>query len=505
MTAKNETYQKLVGHVQRTGHLKSTMALLQWDQQTQLASAGHAYRAEQMMTLAGMIHQREVAPEVGDWLNELLETELASDRHSVTGSAIHELQRQYQKKAKLPQALVESLARATSIGQQIWAEARQENDFSKFAPQLTEIFQLKREEADALGFEQCRYDALLDEYEPGAKTGEIESVLDQLRADLVPLVQAISQSENKIPVDIVHREFPVSHQRELGLQVASEIGFDFDSGRLDVTTHPFCTTLGPRDCRITTRYNDHYFNGSFFGTMHEAGHGIYEQGLDPDQFGLPAGTYCSLGIHESQSRLWENLVGRSFGFWKYFYPLVQKKFDSLTDISLEQFHAAINHSSPSLIRVEADEATYDLHIIIRFELEKSMLDDEFPIRELPDAWNNKYEQYLGIRPDTDALGCLQDVHWSAGLVGYFPTYSLGNICASQFFARANDELGNLEEKFERGEFAQLKQWLNSQIHSLGGRYRSSELVEKVVGQPMNHEKLIDHLKHKFGKLYELSA
>ncbi len=500
-----EIYDQLTEHIRKTGYLKSTMALLEWDQQTQLPNAGHAYRAEQIMSLAGLIHQREVDPQVGQWLNELAESDLANDRHSITGSTIHEVKRQFEKKAKLPQSLVESLAKATSLGQRIWVESRKADDFKKFAPQLKEIFRLKREEADAIGHDNCRYDVLLDDFEPGAKTSEIEATLQNLRAELVPLVKAISESSAEIPVEIVQREFPIDIQRELGIAAAQAIGFDFERGRLDVTAHPFCTTLGPKDIRITTRYNKNHFNGAFFGTLHEAGHGIYEQGLDVEQFGLPSGTYCSLGIHESQSRLWENLVGRSWGFWKYFYPQAQQKYSSLSNVSIEQFYAAINHSAPSLIRVEADEATYDLHIIIRFELEKALLDDELSVDDLPGAWNEKYQQYLGVQPDSDARGCMQDVHWSAGLVGYFPTYSLGNICASQFFAHADSELGNLEERFEQGEFASLKHWLNTHIHALGSRYRSSELVEKVVGQPLNHEKLVDHLTTKFGKIYLLSA
>ena len=296
-------------------------------------------------------------------------------------------------------------------------------------------------------------------------------MLEGLRKALVPLVAAIAASDRRADVSILARHYPIDVQEWFSREAAAKIGFDFCRGRLDVTAHPFCTGLGPHDCRITTRYDEHYFNCAFFGTLHEAGHGIYDQGLPANHYGLPPAEAISLGIHESQSRMWENLVGRSLAFWQHFFPAAQQAFpDSLSNETVERFYFAVNDVRPSLIRVEADEATYNLHILIRFELEQSLLSGDLPVADLPAAWNEKYEKYLGIRPSNDADGVLQDIHWSAGLVGYFPTYSLGNLYASQFFAQAEADLGPLDAKFRSGDFQPLKNWLVEHIHSQGQRY-----------------------------------
>ena len=378
------------------------------------------------------------------------------------------------------------------------------NDFAGFAPLLKKIVDLKQQQARAIGFQEHPYDALIDEYEPGMSTKEVGAVLANLCDELVPLVAKIKDSDTAPDTTCLRRSFPVDRQKQFAREISSAIGFDYDRGRLDVTAHPFCTELGPNDCRITTRYDANFFNSAFFGTLHESGHGIYEQGLDAEQYGLPAGTYCSLGIHESQSRLWENLVGRSRSFWQHYYPVAQRHFpDALGDVAQEDFYRAVNTVSPSLIRVEADEATYDLHIAIRFELERDLIDGSLSVDDLPSAWNSKYEQYLGITPDTDSNGVLQDVHWSAGLIGYFPTYSLGNLYASQFFAAARRDLGDLDAIFAAGQFTELKNWLNKHVHQHGKRYSGRELGERITGQPLEHSELLAHLESKFGEVYEL--
>jgi carboxypeptidase Taq len=327
-------------------------------------------------------------------------------------------------------------------------------------------------------------------------------VLADLREKLVPLVSAIAGSKRCPDISILSREFPVDAQDAFSKEAATAIGFDFDRGRLDVTAHPFCTTLGPHDCRITTRYDKNFFNAAFFGTLHEAGHGIYEQGLPPDQFALPLGEAVSLGIHESQSRMWENLVGRSREFWRHFYSTAQARFPAaLGGVDAEAFYFAINDVRPSLIRIEADEATYNLHILIRFELEQALLSGDLAAADAPAAWHDKYRQYLGIASETDADGVMQDVHWSAGLVGYFPTYSLGNLYAAQFFATADRELGGLSAQFARGEFRPLREWLRDKIHRHGQRYSSAELVKRVTGQELSSEPLVKHLRAKYGELY----
>jgi carboxypeptidase Taq len=315
------------------------------------------------------------------------------------------------------------------------------------------------------------------------------------------LVQAIRESGRQPDVSILHRRFPPEAQQAFGRMAAARIGFDFDRGRLDVTAHPFCSGLGPSDCRITTRYDEHYFNDAFFGILHEAGHGIYEQGLRVDQYGLPLGEAVSLGLHESQSRLWENFVGRSLAFWQFFYPEAQRHFPALADVRLGDFHFAVNDVRSSLIRTEADEATYNLHILIRFELEQALLDGDLPLDDLPSAWNAKYEKYLGITPPDAAQGVLQDIHWGGGLIGYFPTYALGNLNAAQLFRQADADLGGLAEPFTRGDFQPLRQWLGEKIHRQVQRYSASELIRRVTGQPLSHVPLIDHLRQKLGPLY----
>jgi carboxypeptidase Taq len=497
-------FDELCSLAREAALLESIDALLGWDERTYLPPEAGAYRAEQMTYIAGLLHKKRTDPRLGELLGELATSKLAKDPHSDVGTTIRQLRREYDKRIKLPQKLVEELTRAAVLGQQAWVKARQNDDFASFAPHAEKLYHLKRQQAECLGYAKHPYDALLDDFEPGAKTDDVTRVLQELRQELVPLVQAIIASGKNAPVEIVSREYPSAAQEAFGKAAAAAIGFDFQRGRLDVTHHPFCAGMGPGDCRITTRYDERFFNTAFFGILHEAGHGIYDQGLRTEQFGLPPGMFVSLGIHESQSRMWENLVGRGRAFWKHFFPQLKAAFPAATDgICPDDFFWAVNHVEPSLIRVEADEATYNLHIIVRFELEQELLSGNLAVTDLPGAWREKYQQYLGIAPPNDADGCLQDVHWSAGLIGYFPTYSLGNLYAAQFFERADRELGGLEAQFARGEFLSLKQWLNKQIHQRGQCYTASELVQLITGQPLSHAPLIRHLRGKFGPLYGL--
>jgi carboxypeptidase Taq len=499
------TYDRLSIHFREVGYLASAQSLLGYDERTKLPPAGADYRAEQMSYLAGVIHQRETAPEVGEWLADLADSPLAADPHSDTGADIVNLRRDYDRKTKLPQSLVEELAKLSVLGQQVWAEARKANDFPRFQPILQRTIELKRREAHAIGFENDAYDALLDEYEPGAKTAEVTVVLNGLRDQLIPLVAAIAASPHRPNVEILKGHVPKAVQDKFGRQLASAIGYELSAGGLDVTPHPFCSTLGPRDVRLTTRYDEDFCPGALFSTLHEAGHGIYEQGLRADRYGLPTGQAVSLGIHESQSRMWENFVGRSRAFWAHFYPAAQKAFGGpLADAPLENFYHAINDVRPSLIRTESDEATYNLHILIRFELEQSLLNDELHVADLPAAWHAKYREYLGIQSPTDSDGVLQDVHWSSGAFGYFPTYSLGNLYAAQLFEKANADLGDLAAMFRRGEFRPLREWLRTNVHQQGRRYPAAELARRVTGQPLSHDALLRHLRHKFTPLYDLA-
>lgn len=499
------TYDRISAHAREIAILNATQALLGWDERTKLPPAGGAYRAEQMSFLAGFIHKKQTAPEVGEWLAELIGSPLAADPHSQTGADIVNLKRDYERKTKLPQTLVEELAKLSVLGQQLWVEARKANDFARFRPLLQRTIELKRQEATAIGYDDQPYDALLDEFEPGAKTVEVAAELRGLREQLVPLVAAIAASPRRANLDALRGRYPAELQETFGKRTATAIGFDFNAGRLDVTNHPFCAGVGPRDVRLTTRYDEKSLDGSLFSTLHEAGHGIYEQGLPAERYGLPTGEAVSLGIHESQSRLWENLVGRSREFWEHFYPEAQSTFhDALSGVSLDAFYFAINDVRPSLIRTESDEVTYNLHILIRFELELALINDELSVADLPEAWHAKYREYLGIQSPTDADGVLQDVHWSSGAFGYFPTYSLGNLYAAQFFEKAQQDLGDLHLMFRRGEFLPLREWLRTNIHSQGRRYPAAELARRVTGFPLSHDALMRHLRGKFGPLYDIS-
>jgi carboxypeptidase Taq len=499
------TYDKLCAHAREVALLTSTQALLGWDERTKLPPAGGDYRAQQMSYLAGVIHKKQTAPEVGEWLAVLAESPFAAAPHSETGADIVNLKRDYDRKTKLPQALVEEIARLSVLGQQLWAEARKANDFPRFRPLLERMVELKRQEAAAIGFDREPYDALLDEYEPGAKTADVARVLAGLREQLVPLVAELAASGRRPNLEVLSRHYPVELQEKFGKHSTESIGFDFKRGRLDITDHPFCGGAGPHDVRLTTRY-DNSIGGALFSTLHEAGHGIYEQGLPADRYGLPTGEAVSLGIHESQSRMWENFVGRSRPFWEHFFPQAQSMFpDSLKNVSLDSFYFAINDVRPSLIRTESDEVTYNLHILIRFELELDLINDRLQIADLPAAWNAKYREYLGIESPTDSDGVLQDVHWSGGAIGYFSTYSLGNLYAAQLFEAATRELGDLHAMFRRGEFVPLRDWLREHIHSQGRRYPAAELARRVTGVPLSHDALLRHLRGKFGPLYGLAT
>lgn len=500
-------YEEVCRHARQTAVLASVESLLGWDERCLLPAGAGEFRAEQMSLLAGMVHDRQTDPALGSWLNELSASSLARDSASDSATTIRQLKRQFDKKTKLPKSLVEELTRTAVMGQQAWQTARKNNDFPSFAPLLERTLELKRRQAQAIGYTESPYDALLDDFEPGELTSNVSRVLGGLRAELVPLVGAIRESAargRQSNVSILSRHYPIDVQERFGREVATKIGFDFGRGRLDVTAHPFCSSTGPHDCRITTRYDPRHFNGAFFGTLHEAGHGIYEQGLRSEQYGLPPGEAVSMGIHESQSRMWENLVGRGRSFWEHFYPSAQQAFpEALSNVPLDDFYFAINDVRPSLIRVEADEATYNLHILIRFELEQALLSGDLRVNDLPGAWRQKYQDYLGITPPNDANGVLQDIHWSAGLIGYFATYSLGNLYAAQFFARANAELGGLDTQFARGEFQPLRDWLATKIHRQGQHYTAAQLVERVTGKPLSHEPLMAHLRAKLGPLYGL--
>jgi carboxypeptidase Taq len=500
----HHAYEELIRRSRERALLASCSALLGWDEQTYLPRGGSSYRGDQMALLAGLHHERGTDPRVGELLEAVEASDLVAELGSPESANVREWRRGFDRVAKLPHTLVEELARTTSIAQQEWVEARKASDFNKFRPWLVSIIDLKRQEAACLAAGGDLYDALLDDYEPGAKGKELAALFEALRRDLVPFVASIAESGKGSKAGALEGDYPIDRQKIFGEMVASVVGFDFERGRLDTTAHPFCSGIGPGDTRITTRFDPRDFASAFFGILHEVGHGLYEQGLDPSHYGTPMGEAVSLGVHESQSRLWENGVGRSKAFWEHWLPQARRFFrEPLHAVGLDAFHKAINRVEPSLIRVEADEVTYNLHILIRFKLEQALIGGDLSVDDLPAAWNERYREDLGVTPPDDAQGCLQDIHWAAGLVGYFPTYTLGNLYAAQLYARADADLGGLESQFARGDFAPLLTWLREKIHRNGQWYRAADLIRLATGAALDHRPLVQTLKAKYGPIYEL--
>lgn len=500
------TYLDLLTQLRGAAVLGSCASVLGWDEQTYLPPAGAEHRAEQLATLAGLTHERATAPRIGELLAELEQSGSLGEPTLEMEVNVREARHSYDRATKLPRALVEELSRTTTLSQSAWVSARKKSDFAEFLPWLEKMIGLKRQQAEAIGYPGgVPYDALLDEFEPGASSREIAATFAPLRDELVKLVSAIQGSSRRPNIDLLTRRFPLEAQRRFAEEAAKQIGFDFEAGRLDIAAHPFCSGMGPGDCRLTTRYNEQHFPGAFFGVLHEAGHGMYEQGLSRSAFGSPMGEAISLGIHESQSRLWENFVGRSRAFWQHFFGSAQQAFpEALTGVGLDEWYAAINDVRPSFIRVEADEVTYNLHIMLRFEMEQPLISGDLKPADVPAAWNEKFTRSFGLTPPDAARGCLQDIHWSAGLLGYFPTYSLGNMYAAQFYDAAQRDLGDLPTQFARGEFRPLLDWLRTNIHSHGKRCRAGDLVQHVTGAPLSHQSLIAHLHRKFDRLFGLA-
>jgi carboxypeptidase Taq len=495
-------YDELLSRAREESLLTSCQAVLGWDELTYMPPGGVAARANQMAFLAGLQHDKASDPRIGELLAVVEGSSLLADSVSVAAVNVREIRRSYRRFQRLPRSLVEELARITPLAQQQWATSRQEADFASFCPWLEKIVALRRQEAKCLGYDKVPYDALLDYYEPGARTADIARLFAALRTELAPLLATIAGSRRRRKRAILKRNYPVERQHAFAVEAAVVLGFDFQRGRVDTCVHPFSTHIAPGDCRIAIRYDANNFSDAFFALLHEVGHGLYEQGLDPEHDGTPLGTITSLGLHESQSRLWENLVGRGLPFWKYFFPRARQAFpEALGKVALGDFYLAVNHVEPSCNRVQADEVTYNLHILVRFELEQALIAGDLAVADLPAAWNEAYKNTLGVAVPNDAEGCLQDGHWSEGLIGYFPTYTLGNLYAAQLFAKARSDLGNLDAAFAKGDFTGLLDWLREKIHREGARYLAPQLIEKVTGQAPDHKPLVEALKSKFAEVY----
>ena len=501
---QNNHFEFVRQNAQQAALLHSAADALEWDERTGMPIAAGEYRAEQVSTLRGLAHQKRTDAKYQDSIEQLFNLVDKENSTDISVITIKKLHGDLQRDTKLSTDLVKKLATLTVRGQQQWDSARKNNCFEEFKPILKEIVKLKREVGDRLkeGTDLSRYESLIDEYEPGARTQHLDKLFENLRIPLVDLIKRIGISNQKPNPNLFRQSLPIEKQRELSRMVAESIGFDFGRGRLDETSHPFCTTLGPHDCRILTRYDPSDLATGLFGTMHEAGHGMYEQGLDPDAFGLPLGSYCSLGIHESQSRMWENQVGRSEAFWTWIAPKLEAQFGpQLGSQPVSELYFAANEIRPSLIRVEADEATYNLHIIIRYDLEKMLIEGTLGVEDLSEAWNTRYHQDLGITVEEDRDGVLQDVHWSAGLFGYFPTYTLGNLIGAQLFASAETAIGDLHQNLANGRFDKLLEWSRDTVHRHGRTMNSEEIVKNATGDTLSPEYLINYLKNKLEPLY----
>ncbi len=486
------SYERLVEVGQGIQLLEDTQALLSWDQEVLMPPKGVAYRARQMSWLSGEIHRRFTDPVVGEWISELEGEDLDE-----TGKAnAREWDHQYRRANALPVELVEKFASAQAVSKSLWADAREKSDFSLFEKSLSELIDLNKEKAELWGYEECAYDALLESFERGAKASVLEKVLGGLKSDLVPLVEEAFATE---PFDqsLIKGEYPREKQSAFNREVAEKTGFDFDAGRIDTAVHPFCSGMGSFDTRLTTRYDLEDFRSSLFGVLHEAGHGLYEQGLREELRGQPVGNSVSLGVHESQSRLWENHVGRSLEFWEQWFERAVDYFPHLKSLSPEKMTRAVNQAERSFIRVEADEVTYDLHILLRFEIEKAIFDGEISVSQIPQEWNRRFKEMFGMEVSDDSQGCLQDIHWSMGMFGYFPTYSLGNLNASHLYKAARSSDSSVDEGIKCGDYAPLLNWMRTRIHKQGSLYLPGELIERAAGSPVSASAHLEHLRSRY--------
>lgn len=497
-----EKLQELKERFAVVNDLQRAAAVLGWDQQTYMPPRGAPARAEQLATLGKLAHEHFIADENGALLDALAEYAAQLPYDSDEASLIRVTKREYAQAKRVPPALVEEMTRAASLAFQAWQRARAEANFKAFQPYLEKNVALRIELANCLGYTERIYDALLDQYEPQMTTAQVEAIFAPLRQEIVALVRAIARNADAVDAAVLQREYDTSKQWEFGVEVIKRIGFDFERGRQDKAPHPFTTSFALDDVRITTRLNKNFLPAALFGTIHETGHALYELGYRAELARTPLASAASLGAHESQSRLWENIVGRSRGFWQFWFPRLREMFPAqLADQTAESFYRAVNKVAPSFIRVEADEVTYGLHIMLRFEMENALVERKLAVADVPDAWNAKMQEYLGIVPPNDALGCLQDVHWSYGDLGYFATYLLGSMFAAQLYERAVRDVPTIPEHIARGEYADLLAWLREKVHTHGRKFTLDELARRVTGEPLQARAYVTYLKTKFGEIY----
>jgi carboxypeptidase Taq len=499
-----ESLEQLNDRLVRIKRLAEVSELLGWDQQTYMPEGAAAARGEQSAALNQLIHELFVDPVTGTLLARAEQEADGGDPDSDGVRMLAAVRRDYDRETRIPSDLVAEISRHQAVSHSIWVRARQENDFASFAPALEKMLDLTRRKAECLGYQDHIYDALLDGYEPGMKQADVAKMFADIRPALVQLTRDIGSTTRPTDASLLHRSYPVEGQRAVTLKLAAGLGFDLHRGRQDEAAHPFCSGFNRDDVRITTRFDPNYLGQALYATLHETGHGLYEQGLTAEYDPTPLGASASLGIHESQSRLWENLVGRSRPYCEFAFPQFQAVFPvALAGETSESFYRAVNLVQPSLVRVEADEVTYNLHVMLRFELECELLTGALKVSDLPAAWNARMESYFGLTPPDDRQGVLQDVHWAEGLIGYFPTYALGNLISGQIWHSVNQAIPDLDDRIRQGRFEDLLAWQRSNIHRHGRKYLPAELVERATGEPLTSRHYLDYLTRKYSDIYAL--
>ena len=499
----NPKFDQLKVLINEAADLYHAIDLLSWDQQTHMPPGGAAERGHQIATLTRIAHLKFTSDIVGRLLEDLKPYASELDPDSDDARLIKVTAHRYEKQTKVPVELVAEFAKVTSDAHLVWEQAREKSEFVKFQPYLETIFELRRRYAALFVPYDHIYDPLLDDFEPGLKTAEVQAIFSSLRPQQVELIRAITERP-QVDDSFLRQPYDEKKQWDFGVEVITRFGYDWMRGRQDKSTHPFTIDFGTGDVRITTRFLPDYFPSAFFSTTHECGHALYAQGINPNLNRTPLGKGASLGIHESQSRLFENFVGRSRDFWIHFYPSLQKYFPAqLGNVPLETFYKGINKVASSLIRVEADEATYNLHIMLRLELEIALIQGSLEVKDLPEAWEDGMRTYLGMIPPNDSLGVLQDVHWSNGYIGYFPTYALGNLIAAQLWECVNQDIPDLHDQIQRGVFADLTGWMREKIHWHGMKFEPQELVQRVTGSKIDPGPYIRYLITKYGEIYGL--
>lgn len=500
MSSKKE--QEFLDYVKKMESFSEALSLIFWDLRTGAPKKGVDQRSEVIGQLSSEVFKMSTSEQMKEYIEDLSLDESLND---ITKKSIEECKKEYEKNKKIPPEEYHEYVKLTSKAEAVWEEAKEKSDFKMFQPYLEKLVEFNKKFISYWGYEGNKYNTLLDLFEPGMTVEVLDDEFKKLRDRIVPLVQAIQSKGANINTKFIFESFPKESQKQFSLEILKEIGYDFDAGRLDETVHPFAIGLNPGDVRITTKFDEGDFRTAIFGTIHEAGHALYEQNISMDLVGTPLCTGTSMGIHESQSLFMENFVGRSYSFWERYYNILKKHSNGQFDqVELADFYNAINESKASLIRIEADELTYPLHVMVRYEIEKGLFNDEIKVEDLPQVWNEKMRDYLGVTPENDAQGLLQDVHWSGGAFGYFPSYALGYMYAAQFKKAMDQDIPNFEERIKNGDIESIREWLTENIHQYGKMKTPLRILKDVTGEGLNAKPLVDYLEEKYKRIYQLS-